>query len=189
LCARIANPDVLVSLGSLSVQDIGARRAHEFFETSIRSRPWPAATGGDGRRAGGQRIRFGEFPRRWSWSTLLIGLMLPCILLWALVSATRAPWSTMARTCGSWCCSRCRLHGWRARGAALCSLRVAQLAFTLTVYVPFFGASDVDVPALANLAVGMILIGALASSSTTASLGFGSVCNLALGFVLLPATL
>jgi hypothetical protein len=116
--------------------------------------------------------------------------MLPCILLWALVFF--GPGSTVVHH-GShlWilvllAVPAAWLAGTRRRLVLIaCG---AQLALILTVYVPFFGASDVDVPALAILAVGLILIGALASSSTTASLGFGSVCNLALGFVLLPAT-
>ena len=81
---RIVNLDLGVDLGSFSEAAVGARRAHEFLETSIAlSLGVPLLI----LMAIGlllHRLRFGNVPAMWRRAGWLVILMLPCLLLWTL---------------------------------------------------------------------------------------------------------
>ncbi len=161
---RIVNLDLGVGLGSFSEAAVGARRAHEYLDTSI-----ALSIGGTllVLMAIGlllHRIRCGNVPALWRRTGWLVVLMLPCLLFWSL--ALFSGGSTVVHT-GS--------HLWilillAVPAAWLASARpwlaavawVMQLALMLAVYLPFFGVSALRPSGMATLGTGLAILGGVA---------------------------
>ena len=161
---RIVNLDLTAGLGSFSEAALGARRGHEFFVTSIALGLGMALLVLMITAVSARRIRVGLVSPLLRRAILMIGLTVPCLLLWSLVFFM--PGSTVVHH-GShlWIVILLAVPAaWLARTRPWLAFAawVAQLALTLAVYVPFFGASNIDSASLVTLGSGLVVLGAAA---------------------------